>query len=77
LANLPHALELIAPTELTSTNATAVSVNKVRIFNVAQRLANIRGGSTGFSLAGFSLNGGAASVGDGFAGPTGPEGYPA
>jgi autotransporter-associated beta strand protein len=74
LANLPHDLTLIAPTQITSINATAVSVGKVQVSNVGQRLANIRGGSNGFSSAGFSINGGAASIGDGFAGVSGPEG---
>lgn len=74
LANLPHDLTLIAPAQVSSINATAVSVGKVQIANVGQRLANIRGGSTGFSSAGFSLNGDATSSGEGFAGVSGPEG---
>ncbi len=74
LANLPHDLSLIAPTQITSINATAVSVGKVQVSNIGQRLANIRGGSTGFSSAGFSLNGGSAGIGEGFAGVSGPEG---
>jgi outer membrane autotransporter protein len=74
LANLPHDLTLIAPTQITSINATAVSVGKVQISNIGQRLANIRAGSTGFSSAGFSLNGRATSLGEGFAGVSGPEG---
>jgi autotransporter-associated beta strand protein len=74
LANLSHDLTLIAPTQISSINATAVSVGKVQIANIGQRLANIRGGSTGFSSTGFSINGGAASIGEGFAGVSGPEG---
>jgi len=74
LANLPHDLTLIAPTQVTSINATAVSVGKVQVSNVGQRLANIRGGSNGFSSAGLSISGGAASIGEGFAGVSGPEG---
>jgi hypothetical protein len=73
LADLPHDLTLIAPTQVTSINATAVSVGKVQVSNAGQRLANIRGGSTGFSSAEFS-SGGAASIGEGFAGVSGPEG---
>jgi autotransporter-associated beta strand protein len=73
LANLPHDLTLIAPTQNSSLNATAVSVGKVQLSNVGARLANIRGGSTGFSSAGFSV-GGATSFGEGFEGVTGPEG---
>ena len=63
LADLPHDLSLIAPTQITSINATAVSVGKVQVSNIGQRLANIQAGSTGFSSAGFSINGGAASFG--------------
>ena len=74
IADLPHDLSLIAPTQITSINATAVSVGKVQVSNIGQRLANIHAGSTGFSSAGFSLNGGAASFGEGFAGVSGPEG---
>src|SRR6202007_2509557 len=37
-------------------------------------MANIRGGSTGFSSAGFAISGGAASFGEGFEGVSGPEG---
>ncbi len=74
LANLPADLELIAPTQLTSINATAVSVSDVQISNISQRLANVHAGSTGFSSSGFSLNGGTATFADGFAGVTGSEG---
>ena len=74
LANLPHDLNLIAPAANSSINATAVSVGKVQISNFGQRLSNIRGGSTGFSSAGFSINGGATSYGEGFEGVSGPEG---
>jgi autotransporter-associated beta strand protein len=74
LANLSHDLSLIAPTQISSINATAVSVGKVQASNIGQRLANIHAGSTGFSSAGFSINGGAASFGAGFAGVSGPEG---
>jgi autotransporter-associated beta strand protein len=74
LANLSHDLALIAPTGMTSINATAVSLGNVQISNLEQRLANVRGGSTGFSSAGFAISGGAASFGEGFAGVSGPEG---
>jgi outer membrane autotransporter protein len=73
LADLPHDLELIAPTAISSINATAVSVGKVQISNIVQRLANVQGGSNGFSSAGFSING-ATSFGQGFQGVSGPEG---
>jgi autotransporter-associated beta strand protein len=74
LADLPHDLTLIAPTAVTSINATAVSVGKVQISNIGQRLANVRGGSNGFSSSGFSINGGAVSFSDGLPGVSGPEG---
>ena len=74
LADLPHDLSLIAPSQISSINATAVSVGKVQVSNIGQRLANVHAGSTGFSSTGFSINGGAASFGEGFAGVTGPEG---
>jgi autotransporter-associated beta strand protein len=74
LANLPRDLALIAPTQITSINATAVSLGNIQIFNLQQRLANVRGGSSGFSSSGFAISGGAASIGEGFAGVTGPEG---
>jgi autotransporter-associated beta strand protein len=74
LANLPHDLTLIAPTQISSINATSVSLGNVQASNVGQRLANIRAGSTGFSSAGFAINGGQASFAEGFAGVTGAEG---
>jgi autotransporter-associated beta strand protein len=74
LANLPHDLALIAPTQISSISATGVSLGKVQISNLGQRMANIRGGSSGFSSSGFAINGGAASSSEGFAGVTGPEG---
>jgi autotransporter-associated beta strand protein len=73
LANLPHDLELIAPTEISSINATAVSVAKVQIANVAMRLAAVHAGSTGFSSAGLSINSGSVSF-ESLAGPSGSEG---
>jgi autotransporter-associated beta strand protein len=74
LANLPHDLTLIAPIQNSSINATAVSVGNVQMSNLGQRLGSIRAGSTGFSSAGFAINGGNTSFGEGFAGVTGPEG---
>jgi uncharacterized protein with beta-barrel porin domain len=73
VANLPHDYNLIAPTQITSINATAVSIGNVQMLNLVQRLANVRGGSTGFSSAGFAVSG-AASFAGGFAGVSGPEG---
>jgi outer membrane autotransporter protein len=48
IANLPHDLSLIAPTEISSINAS-VSIGKVQISNIGQRMTNIHAGSTGFS----------------------------
>jgi autotransporter-associated beta strand protein len=74
VANLPHDLTLIAPTQISSTPATGQAVGKVQVSNIGQRLANIRAGATGFSASGFAISGAAASIGEGFAGPTGSEG---
>jgi len=74
VGNLPNDYNLIAPTQISSVNATAVSVGKVQATNLGGRMANIRAGSTGFSSAGFAISGGAASTGEGFAGVSGPEG---
>jgi len=73
IANLPHDLSLIAPTQISSINAS-VSVGKVQISNIGQRMANIHAGSTGFSSSGFTLNGEATTFGNGLAGETGAEG---
>jgi autotransporter-associated beta strand protein len=74
LADLPRDLNLIAPAQITSINATAVSLGNIQMSNLQQRLANIRSGSTGFSSSGFSFNGGESSFGPGLEGDTGPEG---
>jgi outer membrane autotransporter protein len=75
LANLPHDLTLIAPTQISSMNATTVSGGKVQASNVGQRMANIRAGiSPGFSAAGFTINGSTPSLSGGLSGPTGAEG---
>jgi len=73
IANLPHDLSLIAPTQISSINA-GVSVGKVQTSNIGQRMLNIHGGSTGFSSSGFTLNGEAPTFGNGLAGETGAEG---
>jgi outer membrane autotransporter protein len=73
IANLPHDLSLIAPTQISSINAS-VSIGKVQISNIGQRMANIQAGSTGFSSSGFTLNGEATTFGNGLAGETGAEG---
>jgi hypothetical protein len=55
-------------------NATTVSLGQVQLSNIEMRLANIRQGSTGFSSAGFAINGGPASFEDSLAGESGSEG---
>jgi uncharacterized protein with beta-barrel porin domain len=74
LANLPHDLSLIAPTQISSMNATTVSLGKIQASNIGSRLLNVRGGSTGFSSSGFGITGGTASFDGGLAGPSGNEG---
>jgi autotransporter-associated beta strand protein len=73
IANLPHDLSLIAPTQISSINAS-VSIGKVQTSNIGQRMLNIHAGSTGFSSSGFTLNGEAPTFGTGLAGETGAEG---
>jgi autotransporter-associated beta strand protein len=73
IANLPHDLSLIAPTQISSINAS-VSIGKVQTSNIGQRMLNIHAGSTGFSSSGFTLNGEAPTFGNGLAGETGAEG---
>jgi outer membrane autotransporter protein len=73
IANLPHDLSLIAPTQISSINAS-VSIGKVQTSNIGQRMLNIHAGSTGFSSSGFTLNGEAPAFGNGLAGETGAEG---
>jgi outer membrane autotransporter protein len=65
---------LIAPEELASIFDIGVSLANVQTANLKRRMEDIRAGSTGFSAAGFNLNGGALSFDSGFAGVTGPEG---
>jgi len=75
LSALPHDLSLIAPTQVSSMNATTVSLGRVQASNVGGRLNYIHaGGPSGFSSSGFGITGGAASFDEGFAGESGPEG---
>jgi outer membrane autotransporter protein len=74
LGNLPHDLSLIAPTQISSMNATTVSLGKVQASNIGSRLLNVRGGSTGFSSSGFGISGGSTNFDAGLAGPSGNEG---
>jgi len=75
VAALPHDLTLIAPTQVSSTNATTVSLGKVQASNVGQRLTNIRAGiAPGFSSSGFGITNGDVSLSAGFPGVSGTEG---
>ena len=74
LSSLPHDLSLISPAQISSFHATGAAHGNTQIANLGGRMANIRAGLTGFSSLGFTLNGGVASSGEGFAGVSGPEG---
>ena len=65
---------LIAPEELASIFNIGVSLANVQTANLDRRMEDIRAGSTGFSAAGFTLNGSAPSLSNGLAGVSGPEG---
>ena len=54
IADLPHDLSLIAPTQISSINATAVSVGKVQVSNIGQRLANVHAGAPASVLMVFT-----------------------
>jgi uncharacterized protein with beta-barrel porin domain len=73
ISSLLHDLSLIAPTQISSINAT-VSLGKVQMSNIGQRMSNIHAGSTGFSSSGFSFNGDATIDSNGLAGESGAEG---
>jgi outer membrane autotransporter protein len=65
---------LISPEEQASIFNIGVSLANVQTANLMRRLDDIRAGSTGFSAAGFTLNGTTPSLNTGFAGVSGPEG---
>jgi len=65
---------LIAPEALASVYNTAVSLANVQTANLERRMDDIRVGSTGFSSAGFTMNGITPSFSGGLGGPTGAEG---
>ncbi len=67
-------LQRIAPEQLASIFNIGVSLANVQTANLKRRMEDIRAGSSGFSAAGFTLNGSAQSVSSGFAGLSGPEG---
>ncbi|MBV9275684.1 MAG: autotransporter domain-containing protein [Verrucomicrobia bacterium] len=65
---------LIAPEQLSSMYNMGVSLAGVQMQNLSRRMDSIHYGSSGFSAAGFTLNGNAPSLMDGLSGPTGAEG---
>jgi outer membrane autotransporter protein len=65
---------LIAPEQLASVYNIAVSLANVQTANLERRMDDIRVGSTGFSSAGFTMNGITPSFSGGLGGPTGAEG---
>ncbi|HTD15352.1 MAG TPA: autotransporter domain-containing protein [Chthoniobacterales bacterium] len=66
--------DLIAPEELASIFNIGVSLANVQTANLTRRMDDIQAGSTGFSAAGFTLNGSTPSSSGGLAGVSGPEG---
>ena len=74
LSNLQSDFNLISPDELSSIYVIAVSLANVQTSNLGRRMSDIRTGSTGFSSAGFAINGSGPSFGEGFAGVRGSEG---
>jgi outer membrane autotransporter protein len=71
-----QALDQISPEALTSIYQIAFSQATQQTFNLQRRLADVRAGSNGFSAAGLTMNGGAATPAGGYeaAGPAGPDG---
>jgi fibronectin-binding autotransporter adhesin len=74
LSRLCSDFALIAPEGVASIFNIGVSLANVQTANLNRRMDDIRAGSTGFSAAGFTLNGNAPSVSGGLAGESGPEG---
>jgi outer membrane autotransporter protein len=70
----PGDFDLIAPEELASVFNIAVSLANVQSANLERRMDDVRAGSTGFSSAGFTMNGSTPNFSGGLAGPTGVEG---
>jgi len=80
LNKLPSDFDRIAPEELTSFFAISTALANVQSQNIQRRTDDIRSGSSGFSAAGFAVNGsvpgfsGAFGITTGAAGPSGREG---
>lgn len=65
---------LIGPEALASIFNIGISLANVQTANLVRRLEDVQAGSTGFSAAGFTLNGNPPGFSGGFAGEKGPEG---
>jgi outer membrane autotransporter protein len=74
LSRLCSDFALIAPEGVASIFNIGVSLANVQTANLNRRMDDIRAGSTGFSAAGFTLNGSTPSSSGGLAGVSGPEG---
>ena len=74
LTDLSEDLVLISPEQLTSIFVLGVSLANVQSANLERRMEDIRAGSSGFSSAGFAINGSGPSFWEGFSGVSGPEG---
>ena len=74
LTDLCDDIVLISPEQLTSIFVLGVSLANVQTANLERRMDDIRAGSSGFSSAGFAINGGGPSFWEGFSGVSGPEG---
>jgi uncharacterized protein with beta-barrel porin domain len=80
LSAIPGDLEKLDPEQLTSMFTVAIALANVQSLNLQRRAEDIRSGSTGFSAAGFALNGanpgysGALALDPAVAGPEGPDG---
>ena len=74
LTDLCEDIVLISPEQLTSIFVLGVSLANVQTANLERRMDDIRAGSSGFSSAGFAINGSGPSFWEGFTGVSGPEG---
>jgi autotransporter-associated beta strand protein len=80
LGDLPGDFVKIDPEQLTSMFTVGLALANVQSMNIQRRADDIRSGSSGFSAAGFAMNGATPGYSGGFdittgvAGPTGPDG---
>jgi outer membrane autotransporter protein len=74
LTDLAEDIVLISPEQLTSIFVIGVSLANVQTANLERRMDDIRAGSSGFSSAGFAINGSGPPFQDGFAKGSGAEG---